>query len=84
MAGFGKLKAALGWLFNGPPSAAIPVADGRAVSTQRDAKENLIVTGDRNVVNVSVARDASQAEVLSPLHQLPADIADFCRPDETD
>jgi tetratricopeptide (TPR) repeat protein len=77
MAGFGKLKAALGWLFNGPPSAAIPVADGRAVSTQRDAKGNLIVTGDRNVVNVSVARDASQVDAPSPLNQLPADVADF-------
>jgi hypothetical protein len=35
------------------PSAAIPEVDRRAVSTQRDAKDNVIVTGDRNVVNVS-------------------------------
>jgi hypothetical protein len=75
MAGFRKLKAALGRLFNGPSPAAIRVADGRAVSAGRDAEGNLIVAGDRNVVTVSLA--GRQAEALPPLHQLPADVADF-------
>src|ERR1700674_2872768 len=71
MAGLARLKAALELLFKGPSPAVVPAVDRRAVS-MRDAKGNLIVTGDHNVFNVP-----PEAEAPSPLHQLPADVADF-------
>jgi hypothetical protein len=44
---------------------------------QGDADESLFVTGNHNVINVSRSHPAPQPGPPSPLHQLPADIADF-------
>ena len=73
MAELEKQKTAPWRLFRGPSVHTLG-GDQRTVSVQGDAEHNLIITGD---VNVSLAVDAARIEALSPVHQLPADLADF-------
>jgi hypothetical protein len=77
MLGLGKFFVALRRLFNGPPVSAVPAGAQRAMSVQRGVDRSVFVSGDNNVINVSPTAAAPQARTPSPLHQLPADVANF-------
>lgn len=68
-----RLRAALAQLLNGPSMIATPPTRERTVSVGGDVKDSQISTGD--TISISLAIDAPRAH--APLHQLPADAADF-------
>src|SRR6516225_7280934 len=74
MVGIEKLKTMLGRLFSGRSPNSGPASGERTVAVQGDAKSNQIFTGD---VHISVEKDTPTTNARSPLHQLPADVADF-------
>src|SRR5262249_57438866 len=63
--------------FGRPYAKTFRARGERTVSAQGDACEGLCVSGSHNVINVSRSHPAPQPGPPSPLHQLPADIADF-------
>jgi tetratricopeptide (TPR) repeat protein len=73
MEGLRKLRAALTRLLNWPFVIAVPPARGRDVSVGANVINSQISTGD--IINISLAPDTPRAH--APLHQLPADVADF-------
>ena len=78
MAGLRRLKTALARLLNRPPTGTIAPAGGEAsVLSRGDISKSLLVTGNHNVITVSRSDAARELKPSSPLHQLPADIADF-------
>src|SRR5262249_12310505 len=72
MAAFGTFKTLLGRLFDKPSVVAVPADREGAVSARSGAKVNEICTGGGSI---SLATDATRAH--APMHQLPADVADF-------
>jgi hypothetical protein len=68
-----KLSAALTRLLNGSSAISVPPAHERTVSVGANVNNSQIFTGD--IINNISATDTPRAH--APLHQLPADVADF-------
>ena len=74
MAKLESIRTTLGRLFGVGAVGGPNTAASRAISVQRDASNNVFITGD---VHVASERSGQPVTPPSPLHQLPADIADF-------
>ena len=73
-----SFRAALGRLLGVGTLGGQSAAGARGVSVQRDAINNVVFTGDiEGGVHVSPNWSGQPATPPSPLHQLPAEIADF-------
>jgi NB-ARC domain len=88
MMGLRSLKTALAWLLRRRPGSGEPKAIGASISVGGGVDDSVFVPGSENVINsvtnsqnvvINVVRSdaAPQTSALSPLRQLPADIADF-------